>query len=103
MAGKQANEFLDNFVKEFDAWLNRHDYKNIDELKGVLLPLLSSPNHMNPIIPSYNQKLCIGCQSCVNICLEGAIKFKNGKIIIDKKKCVGCGACASVCLTKALK
>lgn len=103
MAGHKGNEFLNEFIKNFDHWLNKHKYTSINDLKGILLPILSRSHQMKPIIPKYNEKICAKCKTCVNICLENAIKFSNGKIIIDKNKCVGCGACASVCPTQALK
>ena len=103
IAGNKRYTFFNNFINDFRNWLNINGYATIDEIKGLLLPIISRSHQMNKIIPKYDKALCIKCKSCVNICLEGAISLYNNKIIIDKNKCVGCGACASVCPTKALK
>ena len=52
--------------------------------------------------PSVNQKLCVGCGSCVKICAVGAPKITNGKASIDHEKCIGCGRCIGVCPTDAV-
>ncbi len=103
LAGRQGIKFLNKFILDFNTWLDKYKYEDINDLKGMLLPLLSRPHHMGPIIPKYNQRLCIQCQACVNICLEGAISLLDNKIVINKNKCISCGACVSVCPTKALK
>ncbi len=103
MAGNQGVAFLDSFIKDFNAWLDKYGYANIDSFRGMLLPKLLRPHHMNRIIPKYNKNLCAECKACINICLENAINLSKNKISINKNKCIGCGACASVCPTKALK
>jgi len=103
MAGNHGVVFLNNFIKDFNAWMNKYGYANTDSFKGILLPKLSRSHQMDPIIPKYNKNLCIKCKACINICLENAISLSKNKIIINKNKCIGCGACASVCPTKALK
>ncbi len=106
MAGNKGNKgivFLNKFIKDFNSWLYKHKYANINSLRGILLPKLSRPHQMSRIIPQYNKKTCTRCKRCINICLEGAIKLSNNKISIDKNKCIGCGACVSVCPTKSLR
>ncbi len=103
IAGNKRYTFFNKFINDFHSWLNKNGYMTIDEIKGMLLPTISRPHQMNKIIPKHNQKLCVKCKSCVNICLEGAISLHNNKISINKNKCIGCGACASICSTKALK
>ncbi len=103
MAGNQGVVFLDNFIKDFDAWINKYGYSNINSFKGILLPELSRAHQMNKNIPKYNKDLCTKCKTCTNICLENAISLSKNKITINKSKCIGCGACVSVCPTKALK
>ncbi len=39
---------------------------------------------------------CIGCRRCMGIACP-ALRFENGKAIVDQSLCVGCGQCASVC------
>jgi len=101
--GTKGDIFLNKFINNFDDWLNKYGYANIDDLRGLLLPKLLRSHQMDPIIPKYNKNLCIKCKACINICLENAISLSKNKIIINKNKCIGCGACTSVCPTKALK
>lgn len=50
----------------------------------------------------YNKNKCIGCNSCVEDCLENAlILTKTDGIVTDFYKCVLCGKCADVCPTHA--
>lgn len=51
----------------------------------------------------WDQKKCIGCHHCLNICPEHAISLQNGRIHIDHKKCSSCLKCASECPGHALQ
>ena len=44
-----------------------------------------------------DEKKCIGCGACINVCPAGAISMKEGKAKIDVEKCLNCGKCAQVC------
>ena len=44
-----------------------------------------------------NQKKCIKCGACINMCPVQAISMVNGEVVIDEKKCIDCGTCASIC------
>ena len=51
-----------------------------------------------------NQKKCIGCGTCVNICPVNAISFNDdGKAQIDESKCIKCGTCEAVCPVSAIE
>lgn len=50
-----------------------------------------------------DDKTCIGCGTCVNMCPVGAISFdKNGKAKIDPKLCIKCKTCQGVCPVSAI-
>lgn len=51
----------------------------------------------------WDQKKCIGCHHCLNICPEHATSLQNGRIHIDHKKCSSCLKCASECPGHALQ
>jgi uncharacterized protein len=51
--------------------------------------------------PSVDQKLCIGCGTCIKNCAQSAITIYNKKAFIDNSKCVGCGRCICTCPTNA--
>jgi MinD superfamily P-loop ATPase len=52
----------------------------------------------------FDEKKCIGCKKCFNVCNFGAIKWDNkkNKPIFDSLLCEGCGACQLVCPQKAI-
>ena len=51
-----------------------------------------------------DQKKCIGCGTCVEICPVGAISFSDeGKAVIDASKCIKCHSCESICPVEAIK
>lgn len=45
---------------------------------------------------------CTGCEACVDICPESAIKMNEGKPVINQIVCSGCGACIPECPENAL-
>jgi Pyruvate/2-oxoacid:ferredoxin oxidoreductase delta subunit len=55
-----------------------------------------------------DEKLCTGCDDCVDRCFFKAIEMEKtppaGKLkaTIDESKCYGCGLCAIVCPTEAI-
>ena len=49
-------------------------------------------------------ELCQGClaSSCQRVCPKGAIRFENGRSVIDEAQCVKCGKCARACSYHAI-
>ena len=41
----------------------------------------------------YTRKKCIGCQTCVKACPEGALQLTRSGIVTDTEKCKMCGTC----------
>lgn len=103
LAGNQAPVFLNNFIKMFKNWLKAHNYTDVSQIKGLLLPKLSRSHQMTVLAPKFNIKFCTKCKDCINICLKNSISLVNNSISINKEKCIGCGACVSVCPAGALK
>lgn len=48
---------------------------------------------------------CVGCGACTYLCAFGAIKSKNGSIVIDQEMCQKCGKCldAKYCIALSYK
>lgn len=46
---------------------------------------------------------CIGCETCLGVCPEGALSATDKGILIDRGLCKGCGACAEECPSTALE
>lgn len=51
----------------------------------------------------WDEKKCIGCHHCIEVCPHQAVSLKDGKITVDSSKCDGCGKCFHECPGKALK
>jgi len=66
-----------------------------DEIGGVF-------KRMDGVSISMDQKKCIGCGSCSEICFCKAINSENGAFTIDQDKCRGCGRCTENCPTDAI-
>lgn len=49
-----------------------------------------------------DDKRCIGCATCVNVCPTGAIAIVNEVATIDQERCDGCEACADFCPNGAI-
>lgn len=50
---------------------------------------------------SFDPKECIGCNTCLSACAQGALS-KDNPFYIDRKKCTLCFACVDVCPSGAL-
>ncbi|MFZ7943402.1 4Fe-4S dicluster domain-containing protein [Neobacillus sp. 19] len=42
------------------------------------------------------------CEKCLTACLEDAITFSEGKLVIDNQKCTSCGKCLAACPVQAV-
>lgn len=57
-----------------------------------------SPHSKLDISPLlYNERFCIGCKRCVEVCDYNVHSFSENKHIIDRSKCSLCGNCIDVC------
>ncbi|MHB1653969.1 MAG: DUF362 domain-containing protein [Desulfitobacteriaceae bacterium] len=48
------------------------------------------------------EKLCRGCQRCVHACPNDAIQMIAHLAIVDPEKCVECEECMEVCMQGAI-
>lgn len=46
---------------------------------------------------------CLGCETCLSACPEGALHRQDGQLVILRENCTGCGACATACPANALE
>lgn len=51
----------------------------------------------------WDQKKCVDCRRCMDICPVGAVTLSGGHIHIDALRCSACGRCVSQCPGKALE
>ena len=50
----------------------------------------------------HNQKQCLNCQRCAQVCPTQTISFMDGKFHIDHRTCTSCLKCIEACPNKAL-
>ncbi|MCD6488722.1 MAG: 4Fe-4S binding protein [Desulfurococcales archaeon] len=95
-------------LKELETWLTTHKYDSIEDVKGLALKYLKpEPMRTYAVPPKVDEKLCIGCGLCEQVCDYDAahvIETEEGKMVarVDEEKCYGCGLCTSVCPTRAI-
>jgi pyruvate formate lyase activating enzyme len=46
---------------------------------------------------------CLGCHTCLSVCLTGALERTSAGIGLDRRLCNGCGKCAAECPSNALE
>jgi len=51
----------------------------------------------------FSVEKCIGCNSCIDNCLQECVTFINKEQIVDKVKCSLCGECTKNCPTNAME
>lgn len=88
--------------KELDEFMDRKNYKSIDEIKGLAIKKSNERKfRTNSIAPKVDNDLCVKCKKCIGSCVYEAIKLEN-VLKIDEDKCFGCGLCVSRCPKNAL-
>lgn len=70
---------------------------------GILQPIVKKLEHHIAPHPCIDQKQCIGCGKCKEICSKDAIVIKNKKAKIIRKDCIHCFCCHEVCPVKAIE
>ena len=57
----------------------------------------------NVVTLQLNEKRCIGCEMCVNVCPHAVFHMADTKAVIaDRDGCMECGACSRNCPTTAI-
>ena len=58
----------------------------------------------NFILPEIDQKRCILCGKCVDICTEKVLILNEDRILFDKPEaCIFCASCEAVCPENAIR
>lgn len=94
----------ETFVKEHGE-LIASDYDSVDTID------FNTDSNGQRLYSFVNKDLCVGCGSCVNLCMHGVIKLERdlGPVIIfshidvNQDKCVGCFLCEENCPVNAIR
>ncbi|NLX48554.1 MAG: 4Fe-4S binding protein [Methanospirillum sp.] len=49
-----------------------------------------------------DKDLCVGCETCIDVCPSEAIAMVDGVAEIDEDKCVDCNTCVDECPSAAI-
>ncbi len=59
--------------------------------------------YMSTYYARVDEKLCTGCETCINRCQMNAITMVNDLAVVDRNYCIGCGLCVKTCPKQAIK
>jgi dihydroorotate dehydrogenase/Pyruvate/2-oxoacid:ferredoxin oxidoreductase delta subunit len=100
---------VQDFIDEFESFMERKNYASIDELRGKALKKQLKPSQIKDSVKTLVAEIappkCGACGRCQEVCAYCAAKVVYGKgesagrgmARIDKNRCVGCTLCAQVC------
>ena len=57
---------------------------------------------MEGLTVTVDPDICVGCGTCMDICVFVGRNMVNGKAVIDQERCLGCGRCERVCPNGAI-
>ncbi|MDC7227456.1 MAG: 4Fe-4S binding protein [Spirochaetales bacterium] len=92
-------------LEELTAWLDNHNYRSIQELKGIVSKRISPFQDLrsDPLAAEFKTDCHKSdCMHCRNACTYDAISFTEGKINLNRNMCSGCGMCINVCPEKLI-
>lgn len=63
-----------------------------------------NPESISPRVQIHWEKTrCIGCRSCIEACIKGALAVTETGIAIDRSECDSCDACVQACPSTAME
>ncbi|MEM4947320.1 MAG: 4Fe-4S binding protein [Thermosphaera sp.] len=95
-------------ISETKSWLEKHGYSSILDVKGLALKYLKpEPRRVWAKSPVVEEKRCIGCGFCEQVCDYDAVHIEESEkgrrvAVVNGAKCYGCGLCTTVCPTRAI-
>jgi MinD superfamily P-loop ATPase len=77
---------------------------DVEEPNGVIFlnPEVVAREDVAIPVPNIDNKKCILCKKCVEICQLNALAMVKDQVLFFDKLCHGCGACMLVCPEKAI-
>ena len=87
---------FDLITADLRAYLARHGYRSLDEIRGSAMEHLRKPSHLRKRLPIVDVGRCQPCGACERICPVGAITVTQVASVAEAT-CIGCGICVNVC------
>lgn len=93
--GDNIEDFVDKKFKKISNPMKMTSFLPVNFFDGLLkFAVLSRP--------LVNQKICVKCKACVEICHSKAVSLENNRILFDYKKCIRCYCCQEICPAGAI-
>lgn len=101
----ELNDDISKYIiKDFNVKKDLNSIAFYQNQKGLVNKTLAFfSNRIFSNKPKCNNKKCIGCQKCANICPAKAITMVNKKPSIDRSKCIKCYCCQEFCPVGAMQ
>ncbi|MBP7651768.1 DUF362 domain-containing protein, partial [Candidatus Dependentiae bacterium] len=93
--GDDIKNFIDLNFKKISYPLNMTSFLPVRFFDGLMKYAVLS----RPVI---EQKKCVKCRACEEICHSKAVSLTNNKILFDYKKCIRCYCCQEICPVGAI-
>jgi dihydropyrimidine dehydrogenase (NAD+) subunit PreA len=97
---------INEIVNGLRAFMERKGYGKINDFRGASLDKFLSREDIQrrfvPKLACVDEKKCIGCGVCEEVCINEAPYVQAGKTLIDPEKCEGCELCPQVCPVNAI-
>jgi heterodisulfide reductase subunit A len=66
------------------------------------IPLMRGEVEIEPLVACINERICVSCGTCEEVCPYGAISLDDGVMKVNEVICKGCGSCGSACPSGAI-
>lgn len=111
-------DILDRIVHGIVAWMQKKNYRSIDEFRGKALPLIRNPAELGslesypyamppdcPYAPVVNERECVLCGLCEKTCIYDVFKIdrERSAVDVDEERCWSCGFCVGICPAGAIE
>lgn len=98
-------ECVKNLIKGISDYMEKHSISSINDLIGAAAANLIdnlSADRSRRFYAVVDEKNCIKCRMCENICLYDALEYGDEGPLINKALCDGCNLCVTVCKRGAI-
>ncbi len=111
---QEAKELLDSAEEAGLVHMSRNTTEDIDFICNcdrwhceVITNVLKQPTpgliFNSGYQPTFNQDLCVACETCIDRCPSEALLMGDSDIpVVNLDKCFGCGVCATGCPEEAI-